>query len=132
TMTMAHGLETRVPFLDYELVEFMTTVPEEVKFRGGRLKYLLKKVMKNRLPQGIIERKKAGWHIPIAEWFRGELKDYVREVLMDTRLYETGYFRRNEILRLADEHIEGKRNNSFKLWGLMILSQWYENFMASL
>ncbi|MFH1537888.1 MAG: asparagine synthase (glutamine-hydrolyzing) [bacterium] len=129
TMTMAHGLETRVPLLDHELVEFMTTVPGDVKFRRGKLKYLMKKVMSDSLPREIIRKKKAGWHIPIAEWFRDELKNYVRETLMDSGIFETGFFKRDAILKIADDHIEGKCNNSFKLWGLMLFSHWYEQFM---
>ena len=131
-MTMAHGLEARVPFLDHELVEYMARLPFRLKFRHHTLKYLLKKAMKSRLPDLILNRKKAGWHTPIAGWFRGPLRGFVR-----TRLLEMGnpvldeMFERSCLQQIVAEHFSGRHNHAFKIWGLLTLYGWADHFLGS-
>ena len=127
TMTMAHGLEARVPFLDHELVEYMARLPISLKFRGRRLKYLLKKIMANKLPESVLKRRKAGWHTPIAAWFQCELKEMVRtEILSSSFLKET--FRADALNKILTEHFSGRRTHSFKIWSLLVLKNWASGF----
>lgn len=127
-MSMAHSLEARVPFLDHELVEFMARVPPQLKMKNGTLKYLLKSAMKGKVPEQIIKRKKAGWHVPLAKWFQEDLKDYVIEILSHPKVIKSGFFRKDSITNLLNEHFQGRRNNSFKIWGLLVFFHWYDTF----
>ena len=86
-MTMAHGLEARVPFLDYTVVEFAASLPSEYKLRGSTGKYLLRKLMANRLPETTLKRRKEGFNIPVSRWLRGELRATLNE--WDERLART-------------------------------------------
>lgn len=125
SMSMAHSLEARVPYLDQELVEFLMRVPPAVKFKGNQNKYLLKRVMKGLLPREVIERKKAGWHIPLARWFRYELKEYLSECFEQAPPGFYEILEKVEIQKVLGEHFQGKKNNSFKIWGLLILHEWF-------
>lgn len=127
-MTMAHSLEARVPFLDDELVEFMAKISPRLRMKNGILKYLLKKAMKGRIPEQIIRRKKAGWHIPLAQWFREDLKDYVAETITSSKIIKSGIIKKNKADSLLKEHFDRRFNNSFKIWGLLVLSHWYDTF----
>lgn len=127
-MSMANSLEVRVPFLDHELVEFMFRVPANLRMKRGKLKYLLKKAMNDKIPHQIIERQKAGWHVPLAEWFRADLKDYISDTLSNTKVIESGFFNKTYIDTLLGEHFRRRRNNSFKIWGLLVFFQWYDTF----
>jgi len=127
-MSMAHSLEVRVPFLDHALVEFMVSIPPKLKLKNGSLKYLLKKAMHNRLPREIIARRKAGWHVPLAKWFQRELREYVCQILNDSRAAKSGIFKQSYIKQLLDEHNNNRRNNCFKIWGLLVFCHWYDTF----
>src|SRR6185369_6842174 len=81
-MTMAHSIEARPPLLDHKLVEFAATVPAHMRLRNGTTKYLLKEAMRGVLPDGIIDRPKQGFAVPVAQWFRGELSGFVRDLLL--------------------------------------------------
>lgn len=128
SMSMAHGLEVRVPFLDRELVEYMSRLPFGLKFKGRVLKYLLKKTMKGTLPESIIYRKKAGWHIPLSGWFRNEANDYLNTVFSNDKKIFQGLFQNEQIRSLLSEHASGKQNHGFKIWGLLILAHWSDCF----
>lgn len=128
TMTMAHGLEARVPFLDHELVEYMAHLPMPLKFKGNVLKYLLKKWLKGKLPDSVLNRKKAGWHSPIAGWFRGPLRNDVTARLGGADPFWDAYLNRSAIRNLLDEHFQGRHNHSFKIWSLMTMHHWTDHF----
>lgn len=125
SMSMAHSLEARVPYLDQPLVDFVMRVPPEIKFKKNQNKYLLKKVMAEFLPWDIIHRKKAGWHVPFAPWFRYPLKDFLTDRFgrAPRAFYEV--FEKGEIEKVLGEHFNGEKNNSFKIWGLLILEEWF-------
>lgn len=127
-MSMANSLEVRVPFLEHNLVEFLMSISPDLKMKNLALKYLLKKVMKDRLPNEIIYRKKSGWHIPLAKWFKVELKDYASDYIRSSKAMKSGLLNSIFIGKLLDEHIDNKRNNAFKIWGLLVFSHWYNNF----
>lgn len=128
TMTMAHGLEARVPFLDHQLVEYLSMLPPELKFKGRVLKYLLKKIMRHKLPDIIFNRKKAGWHTPIALWFRGPLKNYLQTELLGRQSRLQAWVEPSAVRRLLEEHAAGRHNHSFKIWGLLIFEHWLRAF----
>jgi len=127
--SMAHGLECRAPFLDHKFVEFVAGVPTDLKLRGLSGKYLLRKAFGDMLPAPIVRRKKMGFGVPIAEWFRGELKDYVRDVLLDSRTLQRGYFRAEAVRELVAEHVARRFDHGYRLWSLLMLELWHRRFV---
>ena len=121
TFSMCHSLEVRIPFLYLPLVEFVCSLPLDLRYRGGKSKYLFKKLLAGKIPAPILKRKKQGWHIPLSPWLRGPLYGYCRDIfLSDHSLFDT-FIDRQTCLRLLDEHKNGLRNHTFRLWGLMVL-----------
>jgi asparagine synthase (glutamine-hydrolysing) len=124
-MSMAHGLESRVPFLDHPLVEFLATVPADVKFKGGQMKQLMKTSYGNTLPKSVIERRdKMGFPVPLKEWFGGPLKTFVSDVFDQQRSRKRDYFNTDVVL----ENFEGASQFSRKTWGLLSLELWHQRF----
>ena len=128
TMSMASSLEAREPLLDYELVEYMARVPLEFKLKGLTTKYLFKKAMSSVLPERIVYRKKAGFHTPLAGWFRKELRSLVEDVLSKEKVTATQVLDSNYVERLKQEHHSGQANHSYKIWGLMNFMIWCNHF----
>jgi asparagine synthase (glutamine-hydrolysing) len=129
--TMAHGLEARCPFLDHKLLEFCATLPARLKLRNGTGKYLLRKAMGPLLPAAVIERKKMGFGVPLRHWFRRELRDYVRETLLAPVALGRGYFLRGSIETLLGDHEQGRYDNSYRLYALLMLELWHRRFAKS-
>lgn len=128
-MTMAHGLEARVPFLDHELVEYISKLPTSIRFKAGKLKYLLKKITKGRLPDLIVNRPKAGFHSPIPVWMKENWREQIRKTLLDkTDSLWDETFNHDFIEQLLNEHENGRDNHAFKIWGLLILKSWLRHF----
>ena len=123
-MTMAHGLESRAPFLDHRVVEFAASLPVPLKVRGMTTKYLLKRSQQDRLPRAIIDRGKRGFNAPVSRWFAGPLAELGREATSPRVLGE--WFDPAVVRRLWDEHLARKRDNGFKLFGLVCLGLWLE------
>lgn len=119
-MSMAHSLEVRSPFMDHRLVEFVTSLPIEQKLNGFTTKYLLKRTMKNKLPHHIIHRKKHGFMVPLARWFKRDLKPLVREHLLDRE----APFDRAVAERCLSEHWKGRADHSHKIWALLMYALW--------
>lgn len=125
-VSMAHGLEARVPFLDHPLVEFMATVPADIKFKDGETKRLLKTAFNGCLPQKVIERKdKMGFPVPMDFWSRGPLKEFVRDIFDDHRTRQRGLINSEAVL----QSIEANPSFSRKLWGLISLEFWHRSFI---
>ena len=127
--TMANGLEGRSPFLDYKMMEFSASMPSNMKIKGTRLKYILKKALKNKLPDEILRRGKMGFGVPLDSWFRGELKDYSHEMLLSDKCIKRGYFKREALKSILDRHSSGKVNNGAKIWSLLFLELWHRMFV---
>jgi asparagine synthase (glutamine-hydrolysing) len=124
-MSMAHGLEARVPLLDHPLVELAATIPADIKFKDGRMKHFLKSTFKNDLPQELYQRRdKMGFPVPLKEWFSGELKDFVQDIFSSQRQKNRPFFNSDAILANLDR---GERF-SRKTWGLMSLELWHQTF----
>jgi asparagine synthase (glutamine-hydrolysing) len=128
-MTMAASLELRVPFLDHKVVEFATNLPDAFRLRGREGKYLLKKLMETRLPPEIVYRKKQGFPVPIASWFRGPLHARVTEVLLDDRSRNRGYFRPRYLEDILIRHRTGDQDLSRRLFALLTLELWHQKYI---
>jgi asparagine synthase (glutamine-hydrolysing) len=118
--SMAHSLEVRVPILDHELVDWVSGVPSSLKLNGREGKYLFKKALERRLPHDVLYRQKMGFAVPLAAWFRNELKEKSRELLMGERLHSDGMFDTAFIERMLDQHQAGLRDFSSPLWALLM------------
>jgi asparagine synthase (glutamine-hydrolysing) len=128
-MTMACSLELRVPMLDHHLLEFATALPDHLRLNGTQGKYLLKKVMERHLPHEIIYRKKRGFPVPIAVWFRGPLYQRVRDILLDQRSLSRGYFRPEYIRRVLERHRAGSEDLSRRIFSLLTLELWHRKYV---
>jgi asparagine synthase (glutamine-hydrolysing) len=124
-MSMAHGLESRVPMLDHPLIEFAATVPADVKFEGGKMKHLLKSAFTGEIPQSILNRRdKMGFPVPLNEWLTGDLKALGTDLLTSLAENDRPAINRSEIRNA----ILGGGQFSRKMWGLMSLEVWYQLF----
>jgi len=125
--SMAHGLECRGPFLDHRVVELALAMPldRKIQLRSGRSKIILKRAFADLLPAAIKTRSKMGFGVPISRWFREELKDEVQDVLLDPVCLDRALFHPEAIENLVNEHIDGKREHSYRLWALLMLELWF-------
>ena len=118
--SMAHSLEVREPLMDHELVEWLATLPSHLKIRGQEGKYIFKKSMEAYLPQDVLYRPKMGFSVPLARWFRGPLKQRLRDAVLGERLAATGWFNPDYLRHLVDAHQSGTRDYSAPLWTLLM------------
>ncbi|MEP7340675.1 MAG: asparagine synthase (glutamine-hydrolyzing) [Acidobacteriota bacterium] len=128
--SMANSLETRSPFLDHEVMEFAARLPSKLKVRGRELKHLPKKAFADLLPPQNVNRRKMGFGVPVGQWFRGPL----RALLCDSLLLEPrsrGYFQPMEVARMVDDHLNERADHSFRLWNLLMLELWHQEFIGS-
>lgn len=130
-MSMANALEARGPFLDYELMELAARIPSDIKFKGRKQKYILKRALEALLPVSILHRKKAGFNVPVGAWLHDGFGTRARDVLSSERVSAAGFFRPEAVNRLLDEHAARKADHSFAIWGLFCFQLWYERFVAS-
>jgi asparagine synthase (glutamine-hydrolysing) len=126
--SMACSLEVRAPFLDVDLVEFLGRVPPRLKLRRLETKHLLKRAMAERLPPGITDRKKKGFGIPVAEWFKRELRESLQDELSPARIKRQGIFDPAAIDRLISEHMTGRRDHRKQLWTLFMFQLWHRRW----
>lgn len=127
--SMQSSLEVRSPFLDREVVEFVNQLPYEYKLNGFTTKFILKELMKDKLPSDIMFRKKKGFGIPLGRWLRSELKGFCNDLLSSPRIENAGIFNVSYVERLKKEHFEGTRDHRKKLWTLLAFEMWRENFL---
>jgi asparagine synthase (glutamine-hydrolysing) len=128
--SMAHGLECRAPFLDYRVVELAARMPRRLKFRRGRGKRILRETFADLLPRSIQRRPKMGFGVPLDHWFRHELHDFTRDILLDKSTLERGYFRPEAVWQLWDEHQQARFNHGYRLWSLLILELWQREWLG--
>jgi len=127
--TMSVGLEGREPFLDSAIIEFAAQLPNEMKYRAGEKKWILKEITHKYLPKKLMDRTKMGFSPPLTEWFRDELKAYFLHYLSEERLRKEGLFNPTEVVKLRDEYFEGKNVSVQKLWFILMFEMWYEKWM---
>jgi asparagine synthase (glutamine-hydrolysing) len=127
-MTMANSIELRVPLLDHQLLEFAARLPEDLKVRGFTTKYVAKKLLQDRIPREIIERKKAGFPVPYETWLRTELKGWIRDVLFDRETLARGYFNRASVENLIRQDATTRRHSK-DILSLVALEMWHRAFI---
>src|SRR5690606_36617678 len=130
-MSMAHSIESRVPLLDNEVIDFAATLPASLKIRDGRRKHVLKEAMKGLLPSTILDRRKQGFGVPLDVWFRGRLRDVFADILGSARARERGYFRPAFVQRIVHEHLSGRRDHTLRLWQLLVFELWQRRYVDS-
>ena len=126
-ITMANSLELRVPLLDHRVLEFAATLPIDYKVKGFTTKRILKKAFERQVPPEILKRKKTGFPVPYALWLRGNLKDYVRDVLLSNKALQRGYFRKAAIERILARHQNGDQVAK-EIFSLLTIQLWHEQF----
>ena len=129
-MSMANSLEARVPFLDHRLVEFVASVPSNLKFAGGVRKHLLKRGLEEHLSPQLLHRRKAGFNVPVSVWLRGPLREMVGDVLAPERLARHGLLAGDVVRRLVDEHQRRVADHSYAIWSVLVFQLWYDRFVA--
>jgi asparagine synthase (glutamine-hydrolysing) len=125
---MAVGLETRVPFLDRDVVEFAAKVSPGLKVRDGRGKWLVRQVLHQYVPPNLVERPKTGFSIPIEDWLRGPLKPWAGDLLSPARLQAEGLFNAGRVTAMMAEHMSGRRNHGHWLWNVLMAQAWCDEW----
>lgn len=128
-MSMQHSLEVRVPFIDHKLMEFCATIPQEIRMKGLKKKYLLKKAVSDLLPEEVINHRKQGFVGPTARWLQTDLKPYVLNSLSAENLNRHGFFDPATVTRLLDEHFTGREINDKLIWALVVFQKWFHIYI---
>jgi asparagine synthase (glutamine-hydrolysing) len=129
-LSMAHSVEIRSPFLDYRLVEFVASLPGNIKIKGGNVKDILKKTVDPLLPKGITERPKEGFVLPIFDWMVEKLKDYSKDVLSEKRLKKHHFLNIDFVKNILGAYYSGNKNLAVKVWNLMMFQVWWEKYFG--
>ncbi len=129
-MTMAASLEARMPFLDHELVAFVSSLPDHYRVRGTQTKWILRQAMRRVLPKSILDRPKVGFRVPVNEWFRGKMREYLCDHLTGETSLTRTYYQRSELNRVLREHLDGRQNHEKLLWSLLNLELWHRIYAA--
>jgi len=129
-MSMAHGVEVRVPFLDLELVNFATTIPPQYKMKGRETKYILKKSMEPYLPKEVIYRKKTGFGAPVRKWITQDLSEMINDRLSKSNLEKWGIFDYEKVHDLIKRNKEGRIDASYTIWSLLAIHSWLDQFAS--
>ena len=130
SMTMAASIETRMPFVDHELVEYVSRLPDDYRVRGLETKWILREAMKHILPAETLDRKKVGFRVPVSEWFRGSMREYIVDNLTGSSSLSQAYFQRPMLDRILDEHMRGRQNHEKLIWSMVSLETWLRAFRA--
>lgn len=131
-MSMATSLEARVPLLDHVFVEYVTSLPARWKLYGNTQKYILKKLAERvGVPREVIYRPKQGFSLPLIHWMRQEFREDLLRVLLEPRTLQRGYFEPGAVKELLEEHLSGRRDQSARIWRLLILELWHRNFLEA-
>ncbi|WP_342120805.1 XrtA/PEP-CTERM system amidotransferase [Pseudoduganella sp. OTU4001] len=129
--SMAHALEVRVPLLDHKLVEWISGLPPEMKLKGSEGKYIFKKSLEKYLPHDILYRKKQGFAVPLASWFRGPLRERVQQALLGPTLADTGMFNQAFLREIVEQHLSGRRDYSAPIWTLLMFEAFLKKEMQA-
>jgi asparagine synthase (glutamine-hydrolysing) len=127
--SMANSLEARSPLLDHKVIEFAASLPENIKQSGTETKSLLKKVAARQVPRDVIHRHKKGFAVPITYWLGNELQEFTRDILLSEKARSRGLFNGDVVERLIDEQRRDTKDNSWKIWTLLMLELWFQRFI---
>ena len=128
--SMANSMEIRVPFLNQVMLDFASQLPLDLKLRGFTRKYLLRQTMNGILPDSIVNRPKKGFNMPVAKWFRNQLKPLLQDTLSESAIKRSGVFRYEAVQQLIDDHLNARRDNRKSLWTLLVFQLWYDAWMS--
>jgi asparagine synthase (glutamine-hydrolysing) len=128
-LSMAHSLEARAPFLDYELVGYALSLPMRIKVAGGRTKHLLKEAVRPLLPADVIDRPKQGFRVPLPEWLAGELAPWAEHTLFSSSIHQRRLFNLDFVRGMWERHKSRAHDHSFDLWCLINLAAWYDRWI---
>ncbi|TDJ33847.1 MAG: asparagine synthase (glutamine-hydrolyzing) [Gammaproteobacteria bacterium] len=128
-MSMAHSTEARSPFLDHEFAGFVASLPGKLKLKGATSKWILKRALRGVVAPGVLNRRKMPFTLPVNAWLRGELSDMLRDVLLDERTAQRGYFRLEALKRLIDAHLRNEGDHGYTLWNLLVLELWHREVL---
>lgn len=128
-MTMAASLEARMPFLDHNLLEYVSALPDRFRVRGQTTKWILRKYARSLIPLEIIERPKVGFRVPVSDWFRGVLGNYLRNLILADDARSVEILNKEMIRQLLEEHINGRKNHEKLLWMLLNLELWCRHYL---
>ena len=129
-MTMAASIEARMPFMDHELAAYVSSLPDNYRVRGRQTKWILREAMKRLLPPAILERPKVGFRVPVNEWFRGPMRDYLYDHLTGKDSLTVHYYRRDVLEGVLSEHVNGRQNHEKLLWTLLNLEIWHRQYLG--
>jgi len=130
-MSMAHSIESRVPLLDNEVIDFAATLPASLKIKNGRRKHVLKEVAATLLPRAILDRRKQGFGVPLGTWFRGNLRELFADTLLSPSSLQRGYFEPAFVRQIVDEHLAAKRDHTLRLWQLVVFERWCQQYLGA-
>lgn len=130
-MTMAASLEARMPFMDHELAAYVSALPDKWRVRGLTTKRILRIAMRRLLPERTLNRPKVGFHVPVNQWFRTSMRDYLLAHLAGSDSRTRGYFRPQVLDRYISEHLDGRQNHEKLLWALLTLEIWHREYGVS-
>lgn len=128
-MNMAHGVEARSPYLDHPLVELLATFPSNIKISNRKLKYILKRLGKNYLPDDIVRREKQGFMFPVAYWFKDELYKFLKLFFNNSQLINEDILKKEKVFGLIEEHRRSKVDNHVRIWMLLNIEIWYKLYI---
>ncbi len=129
--SMFNSLEVRAPLLDYQVVDFVNSLPAKMKIKNFKTKYIFKKLMADKLPREIVYRRKKGFGMPVASWLTRELKPLVLDLLSEEKIKEQGLFNYKYINRLLDDHFSKRADNRKLIWTLLMFQMWQEKWMKN-
>lgn len=129
SMTMAASLEARMPFLDHELAAMVSALPDRYRVRGTTTKWILREAMKKLLPESILKRPKVGFRVPVNEWFRHSMRDYLFDHLTGSRSLTADYYRKSSLDKILNDHVAGRQNHEKLLWSLLNLEIWHRAYI---
>jgi len=127
--SMAANLEVRVPFLNREMIEMASRMPVNLKLRGLKRKYILKRALESVLPADVIWRKKAGFGAPIRSWLRGPLRPLISDLLSEETINRRGIFQPKEVKRVIDANFSGREDYNLQVFQLLGLEMWMRTFV---
>ena len=125
--SMAHALEVRVPILDHQLVDWISSLDPDLKLKGREGKFIFKKALEPSLPNDILYRQKMGFSIPLDSWFRGPLREKVRTSLLGGKMWDSGLFETEYLTKLVDQHQSGRWDHSASIWTLLMFEAFLGN-----